>query len=119
MSDHEKPALTEGEIETMAWDLETKMMKIRKDPQAALAEGLAKIRAQQLAEMRALWAKVEAEILAKRDAVLAQLEERRVKREEEWAGLMSSASAELRAAFAEFIRLRQLDAGEPAEPKRS
>ena len=82
MSDHEKPALTEGEIETMAWDLETKMMKIRKDPQAALAEGLAKIRAQQLAEMRALWAKVEAEILAKRDAVLAQLEESRCARTE-------------------------------------
>jgi hypothetical protein len=30
--DHEKPAMSEDDIETMAWELETKMMEIRKDP---------------------------------------------------------------------------------------
>jgi hypothetical protein len=116
--------MTEDEIETAAWRLEAKMMEIRRDPRAALTAELAKIRAQQIAELRAWWAKKQAEIeeqwtkrcakreeewakwCAKRDADIAKLTA-------EWADEMSSASAELRAAFADFIRLRQR---EPAPP---
>jgi hypothetical protein len=35
----EKPAMTDDEIETLAWDLEVAMMEIRKDPRAALTAG--------------------------------------------------------------------------------
>jgi len=52
----------EDEIEAMAWELETAMMRIRQDPRAALAAGLAS------AEMQADWAKIR----AKREAAMAK-----------------------------------------------
>jgi hypothetical protein len=54
MSDH---AMNEDQVEAMAWELETKMMEIRKDPRAALTAGLARIRSIMLAEYKADWEK--------------------------------------------------------------
>jgi hypothetical protein len=136
MADREKPAMTEDEIETTAWALETKMMEIRKDPRAALTAGLARIRATMLAKVQAWWAKKQAEIEEEWAKRRAKREEewtkRCAQREEEWAKwcaqreaemakleaewARSSASAELRAAFADFIRLRQREAAEPVPP---
>jgi hypothetical protein len=109
-------AMTEDEIETAAWQLEGKMMEIRRDPRAALTAELAKIRAQQIAELRAWWAQKKAEMEEEWTKRCAQREAEMVKLEAEWADQMLSASAELRAAFADFIRLRQREAAEPAAP---
>jgi len=122
MSDHER-AMSDDQIETMAWELETKMMEIRKDPRAALADGLAKIRAMMLAELRAAMdadrARMQADFAkarAERDAAFAQMRAERdaylEKLAAEWVDHLSSASTELRAAFADFIRLRQRKAAE-------
>ena len=75
MSDH---AMNEDQVEAMAWELETKMMEIRKDLRAALTAGLARIRSTMLAEVQAWWAKKQAEIEE-------EWAKRRAKREEEWA----------------------------------
>jgi len=102
-------------------------MKIRKDPRAALADGLAKIRATMLAEYtadmakrRTDLAKAYAEYLARADAELrakmeaaeaklcAKMEAIEAKIEAEFA----AAAAEVRAALAE--RLRQHNASEAA-----
>jgi hypothetical protein len=59
--------MSEDEIEKLAWELETKMMEIRRDPRAALAAGLARIRETMCAEYEADMAKRETG-LAKADA---------------------------------------------------
>jgi hypothetical protein len=120
--------MTEDEIETMARDLEAKMMEIRKDPHAALIAGLTKIRATLLAEMEAdrvkLGAKMEAaaarfeveyeaKLCAKMEVAEAKLRAKmeavEAKIEPEYSSLMT----ELRA---ERLRYRQLNAAEAAEP---
>src|SRR5215510_7811068 len=89
-------------IRSMAWKLETTMMRIRQDPRAALAAGLARIRSMMRAEMEADWAKIR----AKREAAMA-------KSEAEWASLVADLTAELRATRADLARLRQLKAVSP------
>jgi hypothetical protein len=115
-------AMTEDEIESMAWQLETKMMEIRGDPRAALTDGLAKIRSMMLAEYKAYMAKKKADL----DAEFAALEAAKVAKleailESKLRARMEAAEAkieamlaELRAACAE--RLRQRKAAELAPP---
>jgi F0F1-type ATP synthase membrane subunit b/b' len=74
MSD--EPAMSDEQIETMAWELETKMMAIRKDPRAALADGLAKARATMLAKYKADLETKMAEAEAQRETKLAEAEAR-------------------------------------------
>ena len=90
-------AMTEDEIEMVAWKLETKMMEIRRDPRAALTAGLAKIRATMLAD----WEKR----LAAKDAKMAEAE---AKLETE----LEKRVAELDALFAAKLekRVAKLDA---------
>jgi hypothetical protein len=133
--------LTEDEIETLAWELEPKMMAIRKDPRAALADGLAKIRSTMLAEYEAYMAKKGADFdaefaafkTAKIEAVDAQLRDKTQAAEAQLRAKMEAAEAQLRtkveaaeakieAQFAALIadlraataaRLRQRNAAEP------
>ena len=84
MSDHEKPAMSDDEIETMAWQLETAMMEIRKDPRAALTAGLARVRSIMRAEMDT----AQSADMAKANA--------------EFAALMARAEAKVEAKFAEL-----------------
>jgi inorganic pyrophosphatase/exopolyphosphatase len=86
----EKPAMTDDEIETLAWDLEVAMMEIRKDPRAALTAGLAGVRTTMLAEYKADMAKRKAD-LAKADAEFL------VKVEAAFAAKMSKIEAEFEA----------------------
>jgi hypothetical protein len=135
MSDHEKPAwMTDDQVEAMAWELEVAMMRIRKDPRAALADGLAKIRATMLAEYKADaakrkadLAKADAEYLAKADAELrakmaaaeaklcAKMEAIEAKIEAEFA----AAAAEIRAALAEPLRRHNAAEAEPDAAARA
>jgi hypothetical protein len=80
-----------------------------------------------LAEMEANWTKRRAEIDAdwekRRLEVEAEWEKRCARREAamakletEWAGLMATTAAELRAAHADLVRWRQHNAAEAAEP---
>src|SRR6516162_10123614 len=106
MADREKPAMTDDQVETMAWELEAKMAEIRKDPRAALTAELAKVRATMLAEMQAHMAKIRAQIEADR-------EEMRARGEAFWAKKIAEVTPRLEAKFAaelraERDRLRQL-----------
>ena len=102
--------LSEDEIGRLAWDLETKMMEIRKDPRAALTAELAKIRATMLAEYKADMAKKEAD-LAKEFAALKAA--RTATFEAEFAAL----TADLCGACAENLRQRATDAAKAAGEK--
>jgi len=94
-------AMSEDDIETMAWELESKMMEIRKDPRAALTAGLARIRATMLAETKAYMAEGR-----------AKLEAERAKREAELDAQFAAAEAELDALM---FRLRQVNTREEAQ----
>jgi len=106
---------TEDEIEALAWELEAKMMEIRKDPRAALTAELARIRAATLAEYRADMAKRKAELAkhsaekeAEFDAKLYALWTTKIQAfEARFEAMMAEVPAELRAAFADGIRLRK------------
>src|SRR5262249_8617731 len=110
------------EIEKLAWELETKMMEIRRDPRAALAAGLARIRETMCAEYEADMAKREnglakadAEFAAERAKVKAEFAAERARVKAEHAALMAAEeakvkmelaalTADLRAARAELAR---------------
>jgi len=83
-------AMSEDDIETMAWELETKMIEICKDPRAALSAGLAKVRAIMLAEMKAGHAEMKADWAKRRAEMMAKIE--------------AELAAELRAALADRLR---------------
>ena len=103
-------AMSEDEIETMAWQLESKMAEIRADPRAALTDGLAKIRSMMLAEYKAHFEKMLEAKMAKLDALMAEeLAKRQAWIEAEFADLMS----DLRAARADLSR--QVHADETAQ----
>jgi hypothetical protein len=97
--------MTEDEIETLAWELEPKMMAIRKDPRAALADGLAKIRATMLAEYEADMAQRQANLdadMARRVAALdaefaAQLRTKLAAADTRLRDKVEAAEAQLRA----------------------
>jgi len=101
MSD--QPAMSEAEIETTAWDLEAKMMEIRRDPRAALTNELAKIRSTMLAEYKAYFAKKEADLdahYAKKEADLdAAFAARLAKIEARFDATMADLTPELRACL--------------------
>jgi hypothetical protein len=67
MSDHEKPAMTEDEIEMLVWELETAIRQ--RDPRAPLSAELT-----MLAEMRSHWDERDAVMVAKRAAAVAKIE---------------------------------------------
>jgi len=96
----EKPAMSEEEIETLVWELEPRLMEIRRDPRAALTAGLAKIRETMLAEYKAYHAKKEADLDAEFAARLAKMEAR-------FDALMEEVPEELRACLVDGIRLRK------------
>jgi len=85
--------MTEKEIDTMAWQLEQKMMEIRKDPRAALTSGLARIRETMVAELEAYHAKKETEYKA-----------HVAKKEAEYNAYIAKKEADIDAAFAAKLR---------------
>jgi hypothetical protein len=115
MSDHEKPAMSEDDIETMAWELETKMMEIRKDPRAALTAGLAKIRTTMLAEYKADVAKMRAEYKADMAKMLAEFAALKAARTATFEAEFAALTADLCGACAENLRQRAVDAAKAAE----
>jgi cell division protein FtsB len=105
MTDHEKPAWKiDDQIEAIAWQLETAMASINKDPRAALLKGLEKVRLQFLAEMDARWAKFEAEMRAKREAEFAKQDAELA----EWAQWRAQRKAEMEKLDEEWAAIQRM-----------
>src|SRR5262249_23717354 len=105
MTDHEKPAWkTDDQIEAIAWQLETAMASINKDPRAALLKGLEKLRLQFLAEMDARWAKFEAEMRDRREAEYAKQDAELA----EWAAWRAARKAEMKKLDEEWAAIQRL-----------
>jgi hypothetical protein len=108
--------LSEDDIEAMAWELETKMMEIRKDPRAALTAGLARIWSIMHAETKAYWEKVCAAREAKMAEDRAELETEMAEDRAELKALMAARREEIEAeADALMFRLRQVNTREEAQ----
>src|SRR5215831_50763 len=109
MSDHEKP-MTDEQVEAMAWELESKMMEIRKDPRAALTAGLARIQATIVAKMQADLkadiAKFEAELASLMAANKEAFQASKEALQATFDALIADLTPELRAALADGLRLR-------------